>query len=318
MGRTVQIVVTCTKRKTTAPHHDHCLRSVPRGTVTARAAEWLKRLRMIESNRVAVRDLYAGDHWSVARTLEDSSQTPVRRVWVCSAGYGMLQMDDRVKSYSATFSRRHPDSVYQNCTSPDVDLAATWWNKLSEGAKLAGRPVRRLVDVAAESPRSPLIVVASENYLRAIRNELCEALTALNRPNLLTIISAGGTRVDDLKDHFLPFDARLQGLVGGALRSLNMRVARRVLEECARSVPTLDLLTARVEKWLVDCPERPRYDRRAMSDDEVIQFVLESLAEDSTARPSPLLRQLRDGGSACEYKRFMGLFHRAAETINGR
>ena len=110
---TINLVVTCTKKKTREPGHDLMLRHVRGGSTESRVATWLERLRRRGGERVAARELYAGDHWSIARELDCShvGRNARIRVWVASAGYGLLCMDNPLQPYSATFAVSHPDSV---------------------------------------------------------------------------------------------------------------------------------------------------------------------------------------------------------------
>jgi hypothetical protein len=110
---TVNLVVTCTKKKTREPGRDLMLRHLRGASTESRAAAWLERLERHTGERLAARDLYAGDHWSIARELDGSrlGRTSRVRVWVASAGYGLLSMDNPLQPYSATFAVNHPDSV---------------------------------------------------------------------------------------------------------------------------------------------------------------------------------------------------------------
>ena len=117
----VNVVVTCTKRKSVAVPQRLQFRRLRRADVQTKAELWLERLRTSHADSVVVRDLYSGDHWSVARSLEGmllAGNSPVR-LWVVSAGYGLLQVDGVVKQYSATFSRKHPDSISSRITADE-------------------------------------------------------------------------------------------------------------------------------------------------------------------------------------------------------
>ena len=101
----------------------------------------------------------------------------------------------------------------------------------------------------------------------------------------------------------------MQGQLGGARRSLNVRMARLALSWMR---PGGDLSAIRdacagaVAK--AEAPElQPR--RQGCTDAEVVAFIREELVR--VARPSAasFLRLLRDGrGRACEQKRFSRLF----------
>jgi hypothetical protein len=52
----------------------------------------------------------------------------------------------------------------------------------------------------------------------------------------------------------------------------------------------------------------------AMSDDDVRRFIRERLRAEPDLRHTRMLRDLRDGGRACEQKRFRRLFMQVRDT----
>jgi hypothetical protein len=124
----------------------------------------------------------------------------------------------------------------------------------------------------------------------------------------MSIISAGTRRLDGLQENLVACDARLQSLVGGARRSLNIRLTRHLLQNLGSTLPALDVLNALCSDWLASAPDLQRYDRRPRSDQQVRRFIARTLQREPSLRPTPLLRRLRDEGYACEYGRFMKLF----------
>jgi len=51
--------------------------------------------------------LYGGDHWSVVRELATNDLFGYRdiRIWVCSAGYGLIPLGSRIHPYSGIYSK---------------------------------------------------------------------------------------------------------------------------------------------------------------------------------------------------------------------
>ena len=220
----VNIVVTCTKAKTTPPVRECELRSVPKGTVRERVAEWRRRLKNHAPEAVSAVDLYSGDDWRIARCL-CSSRFKIR-TWVCSAGYGLIHISDRITPYSATFSATHPDSVCRGVSNVrGRALLSAWWNCLVTWPGPSREAPRSLTELVDAYPRSPLIIVAPERYLDAIQEDLTGAAGRLPDPELLMIVSAGTKTLGELERFLIPCDARLQPLVGGIRRTLNIRLA---------------------------------------------------------------------------------------------
>jgi hypothetical protein len=303
---TVNVIVTCTKDKRQPVATDCQLRTVPRGSMSDRFNTWRERLARRRAERVAVRDLYAGDHWSTVRSFA-SSHFAID-VWVCSAGYGLVRMEDLVVPYAATFSGNHPDSVTRNVADLDSTTSSEeWWGHASRWkSDFRNRP-RSIASLMSEYPHRSLLVVASETYLRAIANDLREGAKAFPDPDRLSILSAGVKQLSGLDEYLVPCDARLQPLVGGALRSLNTRLARRVLGEC-RHPPRRSSLSRRYQSLLDKQPTLTKYDRKPMTDANVRKFISEQLASNPNLSHTPLLRRLREQDCACEQKRFAQLY----------
>lgn len=313
---TVNLIVTCTKRKTQSPTRALMLRNVPKLPPDDRVVAWLDRIGQAVGDLCAVRDLYSGDHWSIAREL-DGAKVGRRgkvQVWVVSAGYGLLRPENWIRSYSATFTVQHPDSVVGRTRGlTPVQAQRQWWNRLTQWPGDWPEQPRTVAAVAGHWPRSPLIIVASEIYLQSLRDDLWVARQQLSDPKWLSIVSAGSRDLDGMADHLVPCDARLEALVGGARSSLNMRVARQILSEIGDSQPTLPLLRERLAGLLEEAPDIRTFDRQPMRDDEVLAFIRKAVKSEPDLRGTPLLRRLRDRGFACEHSRFMALFRSVRE-----
>ena len=160
-------------------------------------------------------------------------------------------------------------------------------------------------------------MVASENYLSAIYKDLMLARSELSNSELPSIFSAGCSSTNGLAPHIVPCDARLQPLVGGALRSLNIRTARKALSESTWTLPTFPVLSRKLRRLLSQQPELVRVERAVMSDDDIRQFLLAELSADGTLRHTPLLRRLRDQGFACEQRRFATLYYEIRGELHG-
>jgi hypothetical protein len=161
-----------------------------------------------------------------------------------------------------------------------------------------------------------MLVVASENYMRAIKDDLCSGLRHFADPDQLIVVCSGARSIEGLDSNLLPSDARLQPIVGGARRSLNTRLAGRIIQEI-RVPPKASNLRSRYAKLLSEQPPIEKYDRQQLSDSEVKEFIRNNLKSDPRLQPSPLLRILRDSNMACEQKRFGSLYREVVEVKNG-
>src|SRR5437762_12476648 len=96
MRTSVHILVTCTKRKTRDPKPKLMMRTVADGPVERRIVTWIKRLTIATDSLLPAHDLYAGDHWRVARELPVLARRQGfsrATLWIVSAAYGLIEAD---------------------------------------------------------------------------------------------------------------------------------------------------------------------------------------------------------------------------------
>ncbi len=311
MGKAINIVVTCTSRKTREPLARFRLRDVRDKALQDRALNWIQRLRANGNSRTGASQLYCGEYWSVVRSLpsvaRDSGVTA--HIWICSAGYGLISPQSQISSYSATFSPYERDSVTRGFDADARRIAARqWWHSISKWSGPSGSELRSLTAIASRYRNVPLLVVASRDYLQAIDQDLTGAAATLSRPDLLLIVSAGMRKFGELTDHLLPCDARLQSCLGGTRATLNIRIARRLLQYIGRGHISLDRQKAQLRRLLSKQPPIEQYHRRVLTDEQVRRFIHLELNKNSSASRSLLLKKLRSSGRACEQSRFADLY----------
>jgi hypothetical protein len=294
---TVHVIVTCTNRKS-QPVPDRChLGSVPISHTDERARDWICRLSEISySPLISARDLYAGEHWVVACSLPDVAGGERIRLWACSAGYGLIPADAPLRPYAATFTGGHADSV-----PGGADGARAWWHALSswEGPS-SGQP-RSIRELAAKEPTASYLLALSAPYLHACQEDIAAATSLMRDLDRFVVVSAGTRDPGLLANVVVPADARLQALLGGTRQALNARIAAHLLS--AGIVGRADA-SRHMARLLAQQPGVPRYERKKLSDAEVLALIADGLAGTPGASASRLLRQFRDAGYACEQGRF--------------
>lgn len=299
----VRVVVTCTHRKRLPVPDALRLRHVTGVRQATRLRAWTERLGANPAETLPARELYAGEHWDVARRLTATTAPTRVELWVCSAGYGLIPATSAIRPYSATFTPGHADSI------PDgAEGASAWWEALCDWGGLAPGP-RSIADLVANDSSSRILLCLSATYLRACADDIARVAERTTRPGQLSIISAGTKITNELEDCLLPADARLQGAVGGTRQALNVRIAEHLL---AAGTIGHDEMAETLAKLLIDQPPLPIYNRRPASDTEVRAFIRGRLKTDPGASHTRLLRDFRDEGRACEQGRFAALFR--AET----
>lgn len=267
---------------------------------------WIERIATTSTDTMPARDLYAGEHWDIARNLPAAASAFVHpMLWVASAGWGLIPADAPIRPYSATFSPRHLDSVAATTAG-----AQAWWDALATWKGPTTGAARSLTALITEHPRDRVLLVLSQPYLAACSADLRTALGAAH-DGQVSIIAAGATPDPDLTAWHLPANARLQHHLGGTRGSLNVRVAKQVL---IAGLSDHAAMSEHLRRQLAAAPTLISYGRRRLSDDDVLAFIRQRLTVDPNVSHTRLLRELRASGSACEQARFGDLFTTAARS----
>ena len=311
----VNVVVTCTNRKTVPTPPRLRLRDIPPVEVAVRLDGWLRRLQESESPRRQALDMYCGGSWTTVREVVHEPKQEVR-CFIASCGYGLIRSSDHIGSYGATFSPYEPDSVA--ASAGEASTLQAWWRGLSHWQGPTPGAPRSLAELARRDPTTPVLVAASPPYLRAMAGDLAEARQALKSPELLSILSAGIRSLDGVEPNIVPCDARLKNLFGGSLISLNVRFLLQALRELEGGPLTVGSLATWSSRLMQEAPPYEVIARQQQTDQGVCDFIASRLASDSHASCARLLRVFRDSGRACEQKRFGRLYRHVKGTLDGR
>lgn len=306
----LHVVVTCSNRKRSATDFVS-LHEVRREGDSQRQvlARWKKSLERKRLSRLAARQLYQGEHWSKVLDLESAArETGFRpKIWVCSAGYGLIAIDEPLVPYAATFAPGHDDSV---CA--DAEEAQKWWQGLTDWQ--LGNGPRSLKDLVEAEPGARFLFILSGTYLQAVEDDLADALCASKKQARCVILSGAPSKNPSLVRNLINLDSKLLHTLGGTRGSLATRVADWVVRNCEPREFSESKIRESIDALTAKQPARKVYNRQPLSDEEVQDFIRRQRAEDKSLKASRALRLLRDQGQACEQKRFGALFR---EIVDG-
>jgi hypothetical protein len=218
----VHVIVTCTNRKTLPVPQELRLDSIRAHDDAQRARRWTARLACGDGAQlIPAQDLYAGEHWMIARSLPALAGHPPARLWVCSAGYGLIPADAPIRPYAATFSGR------QDRVPGGSDGARRWWDVLTSWEGPAPGQPRTITELTSSDPYAVFLLVLSASYLDACRDDVTAAAGLVADPDSFMVISAGARYPSSAVTAIVPADARLQAFLGGTRQPARVR-------QCAR------------------------------------------------------------------------------------
>jgi hypothetical protein len=343
--RQIHIIVNCANKKK-GPPPDLLLRNVDRVEIEQRAQLWWDELCSTSDAATtdrfeAAHDLYIGHYWSIVRQLPNLSakQQIETKLWIISAGYGLVSANTLLLPYSATFTRGDVDSVASNSSNARAS-GSIWWSKLatlklpqsSHSQSVGSSPPeipnpRSLSELFRRYSSDHFLVLASSDYLAAIQSDLVNGIDHLEDSSRLIIItSKSAPSVDRLKTHIISTDARLicnplcqadcdVHFLGRSLHgSIGAILARKCLCEVLYHGHTFGQFIIKIGDELKKSPKLFTHRRTQMSKAHLKSFIRSERKIDASASATRLLRKLRESGQACEQKRFRELFD---EVVGG-
>ncbi len=288
------VISNCTTRK--AAGHAISIADVShKGGALDTARRWKELVRSTPTRHTAG-GLYRG------RSISDATRVASvvgGRLFVVSAGLGLLAADDPVPNYNLTVT---PGSQVAAMLSNQGLELHRWWSAVTETSP---SPLSRLV------ADSEVFLALPATYLRLVRQDLASILPeALGRLWIFTS-EAGREEVPAfIAPCVMPYDDRLETVPGyvGTRADFPQRALRHFVERLSGHelpqedgrglvIGSLSKLTRRV------LPPRVR-----VSDDEIRTLIRDRWG-DCAGSSARLLRYLRDDAKvACEQGRFRGLW----------
>jgi hypothetical protein len=318
MERVIDVIVSCSNRKKYPVRRGLSLRQVVNHDISKRVHHWLSNLRKVNASEHPSEELYAGDHWSIVRAIASQSlNRRVRaRVWICSAGYGLVPYRAPLKPYRATFASGHHDSVSLARSHKECSVEnQRWWDALARSweGPVPGKP-RRLCDIPRACGKAPMLVALSSDYLTATSKDLGQLISDPYYRTHLHVISCGSQNPDaTLSPNLLPCDASMQRAVGGARVSLNVRIAAYLLRQLKTGAEPHKVL----RELCSDIKRKPlaQIKRTTVKDNDVKNFIRSEFRKNPRLSRTALLQLLRRKRFACEQSRFARLYR---ATVSSR
>jgi hypothetical protein len=225
------------------------------------------------------------------------------RLYVLSAGFGLLAPSHAIPSYSATFARGEDQVAFRIVgDAPPSAKHRAWWAAVNEARHQPSPLCNQLHgDVA--------LYALGQDYLQAISEDLTLQVRR-NGPERVWVIACRARAADlptELADVLLPVDTKVESLLPGTRSSSNARVLDWLVRE---ALPETGWCRADLHRWLGRRLEGLATNcRRAglpQTDEQVSSWLREQLAHGKQSAGA-LLRSYRRAGFACEQSRFGGL-----------
>ncbi|MES3100527.1 hypothetical protein [Sphingomonas faeni] len=290
------IVVPCASRKRVTPHASARALSLSRSSQSALEDAWIERLSGLP-HQMPAKQLYMGRGFALGASAATSSGA---RLYVISAGLGLVDADRSVPSYGVTVGPHGADAI--RARSIDAFDPQSWWTAVRSSAFS--------IDwTEAFSGEGPVLIALTRAYAEMILGDLIALPDAHKERLRLFGLALPAILPSDLAQSVMPYDERLDRI----LRGTRTDFAQRALSHFAEKVQCGDRRDDRERVLSILRRHRhpDRIDRPRMTDADIVAAISKHLrTEKGIGR---ILRRLRDvDGVACEQRRFTRLYHQAA------
>lgn len=119
--------------------------------------------------------MYKGATWKAALHAYAEIDGP-KKLWIISCGFGLINNNERICKYAATFKGGKPDSIYQRGRfdkGDAEDLKSRWWEKLITEPPLGTARVHSIHGLVNCCTKDDIVIVAGgADYLGPIKVDL--------------------------------------------------------------------------------------------------------------------------------------------------
>ncbi len=299
-GLITSVVTICSSRKSVPITQSSTPVSLPKAAQSAVQAAWVQKVSKLPA-RYAVDQLYAGRGFRLAKSAAASVRA---RLYVVSAGLGLVAADRQVPVYGLTVSPGHAESVAARVQG-DFDPAA-WFSAILQGPHSV-----QWADAFAEG-EGRVLVALTRPYAEMIGSSLL-ALPASSLGRLRIFgVSLSKVLPTEIQRAVMPYDGRLDTIIPGTRADFS----QRALDHFARLVASgaddqdREADSDAVRRALAGVISPRLAQRPRQTDEEILRLIRKQLMTQSGV--GRVLRALRDqDGVACEQARFSRLYRAA-------
>lgn len=242
--------------------------------------------------------MYKGVYWEVVKKLYNNPK--VNKIWVISAGYGLINVNDNISSYNIGFKDKSLNSIKLNTLNPSKNVFSEWWDNITN---ITQNKIFQLYD-----PNEIYIIYASYDYMKAIKNDISKIIS---KPNIFIV--SPDTKIKQFKPYILYTPSNLRYILGGN----KMTSSIKVVEYLVNNFDEFNHNKINNHfKYLLNkanIPPQIRAKRKKIGDEEMIKYIKEiGINSPFTS----IFNFIRDKGIAAGEARIIRLIH-ALKQNNG-
>jgi hypothetical protein len=298
----IHLITSCTNSKKNGAFRA-LLGSVPLKSIGEMAKSWQQELERVPAQDcIPAVERYKGAHWSIAKSCTQEFGV---ELWIMSAGLGLVNQNDHIPDYQATFSTGTDHSV-PTWNEKRAESNSNWWQLLTAYKEHSFKVLFR------DHSKDIFIVCGSKDYIRAVSADLVQAIQFLEQPEQqLIIITSGNESYSSLNGFLLRSQEDMRTCLKANMLSLNISLAKYFLcwlkQNMTKSLE--DFKTEQLPNLIRNAPQKKAKGKKR-TEIQVEAYIKESLTKCADEKVTNLLIRFRKEGNGFEEKRFKAVFKR--------
>jgi len=277
----IHVVLTCTSSKTLAIPPELQFSRIHGTTQDELFNQWIATTTSYGIKLPAI-ELYAG---ALKQFVIDC---PDVKLWIASAGMGLISPSTPIPLYNITFNHRWADGVRRHF-QPNV-AERNWWDMLCTHHNTS------ITQLVKDNPDDTFIFSTSEAYYPALINDMCNA--SQYTPNAVFISRWLGGDFNGIR---MPIDKRIISLIESTEYNMAPKYAQYCINRLQDGMSWHSIATE-VQAYIDNIPKitRNKITRNKISDDGIITYINEY----SNKTIPQITNMIRNDGSSCGSDRF--------------
>lgn len=309
---TVHLIVSCVKdKKLSGPN----LSDVKSGQINNVYSKWISLLKNYqnEDNEIEAINLYKGNAWKTNVDAFNAIEEQDKKLWIISCGYGLINSATKVTGYQATFQQNEEGSISnvieKALKNNNLSISKDWWNLLVKQPGLSTDISSLNILLTNSPPEDKFIFVLSRNYLDAVSNDLLEGIKKRSL-DCLIISNSQELAKQNYRSTFPQLLDYIEGAeydFPGNMISLNGQIALALIKE---NFNQYGWDIERFNSWSKSKGKKNVVKKitKPMTDQQVEEFILSLMKNNSSISKTSCLKQLRAQGLSCEQKRLQKIY----------
>lgn len=293
----IYLLSNCTNSKRLIPQEAMLIKNYSFNDINISITKW-KENSKFASGMITAKELYKGHSWQeTLKNIDILSQISTTKLLISSAGYGLINSDQKINSYQATFSKGNENSIYNFRNDLIVNPTIIWWDKINN------------FDISELDENAYMFINVSYEYLIAMQNTI-KQLIDIFKDKLFIIVLSKDKLPDAYTKNILRFDTRFNSFENGTISSIIPRFSKWLFNEIVNKDLNFnnEIIQKYIDSFLSKFPTYDVPNRKQLTNEDISNLIIKQIQTKDIKSKSNGLKNLRAQGYACSQERYGKLY----------